>query len=74
MQPGGRALAGLVLKDLDGGEFIRREAVGGVGRFRLHHVKQVETGAEGLGQRAGGGEDSGGGIGKIDGGDDGFHG
>lgn len=52
----------LFLEGVHGGEFIRCEAVCGVGGFGLEDVEEVELRAVGFGEAGGHGDDAGGGV------------
>jgi len=67
------AATGFGLECVHGGEFIRRESVCRVAGFGFHDMDDGEFGTEGFGHLACGFEDSGGGIGKVNGGEELFH-
>ncbi len=57
--------AGFRVEGMDGGKFLGRETVGGIGRLRLDYVKKVEFDSECLGHLHGGIDHTIGCIGKI---------
>lgn len=58
----GGAAFRLFLEGVHGGEFVRREAVCGVGGFGFEDVEEVELCAVGFGEAGGHGDDAGGGV------------